>query len=56
MQTLFPDRTRQELKMKFKKEDKIHRSLIEKTLRNPIDFNLEELEREAGNIIYIFLY
>ena len=39
--------------MKFKKEDRINRSLIEKTLRNPIDFNLDELEKEAGDIIHL---
>lgn len=42
MTPLFPNRTRRELKAKFKREEKQHRTLIEKALRvrNPIDVDL----------------
>lgn len=47
MVSLFPGRTRRELKVKFKKEEKLNRTLIDKTLTNPIDFDLSELEKQA---------
>jgi len=42
MGPLFPNRKRRELKAKFKREEKQHRSLVEKALRlrNPIDVEL----------------
>ncbi|KAL9978691.1 hypothetical protein ACROYT_G016239 [Oculina patagonica] len=42
MGPLFPSRKRRELKAKFKREEKLHRSLVEKALRlrNPIDVEL----------------
>lgn len=49
MQSIFPKRTRQDLKMKFKKEDRMNRFLVEKALRYPLDFDLTELEKDLGN-------
>ncbi|XP_069681897.1 nucleolar protein dao-5 [Periplaneta americana] len=46
MQSIFPKRTRQDLKIKFKKEDRTNRYLVEKALRYPLDFDLTELEKE----------
>ncbi|KAL9978685.1 hypothetical protein ACROYT_G016233 [Oculina patagonica] len=42
MGPLFPSRKRRELKAKFKREEKLHRGLVEKALRlrNPIDVEL----------------
>lgn len=42
MLPLFPNRIRKELKAKFKREEKLHRSLVEKALRvrNPIEVEL----------------
>ncbi|XP_078046242.1 transcription factor TFIIIB component B'' homolog Bdp1 [Augochlora pura] len=45
MQTLFPKRTRQEIKVKFKKEEKINRNLIEKALKYHQEFDTELLEK-----------
>lgn len=46
MLSLFPGRTRRELKLKFKKEERINRTLIDRVLMNPLDFNLQELEEQ----------
>lgn len=46
---LFPGRTRRELKMKFKKEEKNNRMLVDKVLMNPLNFNLTELEEQLKN-------
>ncbi|XP_033324499.1 transcription factor TFIIIB component B'' homolog Bdp1 [Megalopta genalis] len=45
MQSLFPNRTRQEIKIKFKKEEKINRNLIEKALEYHQEFDTELLEK-----------
>jgi hypothetical protein len=55
MQSIFPKRTRQDLKTKFKKEDRINRFLVEKALRNPLDFDLTELEEDLGKLSCISL-
>ncbi|KAB0803485.1 hypothetical protein PPYR_00455 [Photinus pyralis] len=47
MLQLFPGRTRRELKMKFKKEDRINHTLIDKALSQPLRFNIKELKEEA---------
>ncbi|XP_067001962.2 uncharacterized protein Bdp1 [Anabrus simplex] len=47
MQTIFPKRSRTELKMKFKREEKANLSLIEKALSHPLPFDLTELQKEA---------
>lgn len=52
MQTLFPNRTRQEIKQKFKKEERVNRSLVEKTLKYHQEFNTETLQKDLGIIFY----
>lgn len=46
MLNLFPNRTRRDLKVKFKKEEKINPSLIDKALLKFGVFDLEELQRD----------
>ncbi|XP_049862691.1 titin homolog isoform X2 [Schistocerca gregaria] len=46
MQSLFPKFTRKDLKDRYKKEEKINRELVEKALRNPLTFDLTELQKE----------
>lgn len=46
MQSIFPKRTRQDLKVKYKKEDRVNRYLVEKALLNPLNFDLTDLEKE----------
>jgi len=48
MQSIFPKRTRHDLKTKFKREDRTNRFLVEKALRCPLNFDLTELEKELG--------
>ncbi|CAD1481262.1 unnamed protein product, partial [Heterotrigona itama] len=45
MQSLFPNRTRQEMKLKFKKEEKVNRHLVEKALAYHQEFDTEMLEK-----------
>ncbi|OAD57504.1 Transcription factor TFIIIB component B'' like protein [Eufriesea mexicana] len=49
MQSLFPNRTRQEMKLKFKKEEKINRSLVEKALEYHQEFDTEILEKSLAS-------
>lgn len=44
---LFPERSRRELKMKFNKEEKINRSLIDKALMQPCGFDFYVLKEEV---------
>ncbi|KAM0733048.1 Transcription factor TFIIIB component B''-like protein [Formica fusca] len=46
MQTLFPNRTRQEIKQKYKKEERVNRQLIEKALKYHQEFDTEMLEEQ----------
>lgn len=46
MATFFPSRTRQELKNKFKREERQNRELVDKTITDPTQFDLEGLEEE----------
>lgn len=46
MLTLFPKRTRRDLKLKFKREEKYNLSLINKALLHPKQFNIDELKIE----------
>lgn len=46
MATFFPSRTRQELKNKFKREERFNRELVDKTITDPTQFDLEGLEEE----------
>lgn len=47
MAQLFPGRNRRDLKMKFKKEDRINHPLVDKALSQPLQFNIKELKEEA---------
>ncbi|XP_015126486.1 transcription factor TFIIIB component B'' homolog [Diachasma alloeum] len=46
MQTVFPSRTRHELKMKYKKEEKLNRALVEKALVYHQEYDIETLRKE----------
>ncbi|KAL6449266.1 hypothetical protein ACFW04_000717 [Cataglyphis niger] len=48
MQTLFPNRTRQEIKQKYKKEERVNRQLIEKALKYHQEFDTEMLEEQLA--------
>lgn len=48
MQSFFPNRTRQEIKLKFKKEEKVNRNLVEKALAYHQEFNIETLEKSMA--------
>ncbi|GAB0094854.1 transcription factor TFIIIB component B'' [Sergentomyia squamirostris] len=48
MCTLFTNRTRRDLKLKFKKEEKVNLHLVNKALMFPKTFNLEELRQELA--------
>lgn len=45
MMTLFPNRNRRDLKLKFKREEKINENLIKKALLYPKAFDIMELEK-----------
>lgn len=49
MQSVFPKRTRQELKLKYKKEEKVNQNLVEKALVYQ-EFDTEALEKDLGKI------
>lgn len=46
MVKLFPSRTRRELKMKFKKEERINHALIDKAVLEPVQFDMRDLEAD----------
>ncbi|XP_061390241.1 uncharacterized protein DDB_G0284459 [Musca vetustissima] len=46
MVPLFPNRTRRDLKLKFKKEERINGALINKALLYPKNFDVEELKQQ----------
>uniref|UniRef100_A0A6B0VER8 Putative transcription factor tfiiib component b n=1 Tax=Ixodes ricinus TaxID=34613 RepID=A0A6B0VER8_IXORI len=46
MATFFPERTRQDLKNKFKREERMHRDLVDKAINDPTQFDLVGLEEE----------
>ncbi|XP_034943740.1 transcription factor TFIIIB component B'' homolog [Chelonus insularis] len=46
MQSLFTNRSRQEIKMKFKKEEKLNRKLVEKALSSKLDFDVDTLKQD----------
>lgn len=46
MLTLFPNRSRRDLKLKFKKEERINPGLINKALLHPNRFDIDELKRD----------
>lgn len=45
MMTLFPNRNRRDLKLKFKKEERVNENLIKKALLYPKAFDIAELEK-----------
>ncbi|KAG7197027.1 hypothetical protein KM043_017560 [Ampulex compressa] len=51
MQSLFPNRTRQEIKLKFKKEERINRNLVEKALAYHQEFDTDILEKEIATFM-----
>ncbi len=53
MKPYFRNRTRRELKLKFKKEEKLNAKLINKALAEPLDFDISELEKECGMFSHI---
>ncbi|XP_011315475.1 transcription factor TFIIIB component B'' homolog [Fopius arisanus] len=46
MQTVFPNRNRHELKMKFKKEEKLNRTRVEKALVYHQEYDIETLKKD----------
>lgn len=46
MLTLFPNRTRRDMKLKFKKEERLNPALINKALLHPQLFNIDELKKD----------
>ncbi|XP_028048703.1 transcription factor TFIIIB component B'' homolog isoform X2 [Monomorium pharaonis] len=48
MKTLFPNRSRQEIKQKYKKEERINRHLVEKALKYHQEFNTDMLEEQLA--------
>lgn len=46
MLTLFPNRSRRDMKLKFKKEERNNPQLINKALLHPKMFNIDELKRD----------
>uniref|UniRef100_A0A182MIT6 Transcription factor TFIIIB component B'' Myb domain-containing protein n=1 Tax=Anopheles culicifacies TaxID=139723 RepID=A0A182MIT6_9DIPT len=46
MLPLFPNRSRRDLKLKFKKEERLNLSLVNKALLHPKEFNVEELRQK----------
>lgn len=55
MQTLFPNRSRQEIKQKYKKEERVNRQLVEKALKYHQEFDTDMLEEQLGMFLYSFL-
>lgn len=54
MQTLFPNRSRQEIKQKYKKEERVNRQLVEKALKFHQEFDTDMLEKQLGKSFYSF--
>lgn len=46
MLTLFPNRSRRDMKLKFKKEERNNPALINKALLHPKLFNIDDLKRD----------
>lgn len=56
MKPYFRNRTRRELKLKFKKEERLNPNLVNKALAEPLDFDITELEKEIGKQICHFCF
>ena len=48
MNSLMPWRSRQELKLKFKKEERMNRDLVDKALRDDTQFDFDFFNNEEG--------
>ncbi|XP_067140478.1 transcription factor TFIIIB component B'' homolog [Centruroides vittatus] len=46
MQNLFPNRTRQELKNKFKREERLNRKLVDRAMKDPQQFDLTGFDED----------
>uniref|UniRef100_A0A182T0Y3 Transcription factor TFIIIB component B'' Myb domain-containing protein n=1 Tax=Anopheles maculatus TaxID=74869 RepID=A0A182T0Y3_9DIPT len=49
MLSLFPRRSRRDLKLKFKKEERLNLRLVNKALQYPKEFNVEELRQQFAH-------
>ncbi|XP_023223265.1 transcription factor TFIIIB component B'' homolog isoform X1 [Centruroides sculpturatus] len=49
MQNLLPNRTRQELKNKFKREERLNRKLVDRVLKDPQQFDLTGFDDDDGS-------
>ncbi|XP_053672265.1 uncharacterized protein LOC128722616 [Anopheles nili] len=49
MLTLFPKRSRRDLKLKFKKEERLNLQLVNKALLHPKQFNIDELRQQFAH-------
>ncbi|KAL1433439.1 hypothetical protein MTO96_012557 [Rhipicephalus appendiculatus] len=49
MANFFPKRTRQELKNKFKREERRNRELVDRTINDPTQFDIEDLRPESDD-------
>lgn len=56
MQKYFPKRSRLELKNKFKREERMNRSLIDKALINPSEFDMTQLEKDLGKFYLSYVF
>lgn len=48
MKSIFPNRSRANLKSKFKKEEKLNGDLIDKVMSHPSEFNIKQVLDELG--------
>lgn len=48
MQSIFPERTRHDLKRKFKKEERTNRELLDKALSASAEFDVDMLEQDIS--------
>lgn len=48
MASLFPKRTRRDLKLKFKREERVNLHLIDKAVAHPMEFDFKALEEEMS--------
>ena len=55
MESVLPTRSRQEIKIKFKREEKTNRKLVEKALTDHQEFNVETLKKDLGKCLSNFL-
>ncbi|XP_076326526.1 transcription factor TFIIIB component B'' homolog Bdp1 [Tachypleus tridentatus] len=49
MSNLFSKRTREELKNKYKREEKLHKPLVERAVRDPMKYNIVDFELDSNS-------